>query len=299
MSTLSWRTGTSSPRPAYTGTGGVGTMPRWLLGQDSRLARVAEPAQAAAPLTTGALQIPGDDNLTLNLYAVNYASQPARVDFAVDRLPEAGRAERFFRQAMTVPARGANSIRLDAPAGETIAISVLLPAGLEWQVVPSATVVQFFPADAGTLPVVNVSPGDFVATEPDGGPDAGGGNGDLTRTWGLLDVAQGVAAARPSLTLIAYNTDTEPQRLTLRIRSFVRETNRFDPLLEQTFTVPGSGTVQFQTSDPEGRTVEAAVTGSRRVVPTLLQQQTFLATGETNLLVRYGPEDLADLVTGA
>src|SRR5690606_2896977 len=142
-------------------------------------------------------------NLTLNLYAVNYASRPARVDFAVDRLPEAGRAERFFRQAMTVPARGANSIRLDAPAGETIAISVLLPAGLEWQVVPSAAVVQFFPADAGTLPVVNVSPGDFVATEPAGGPDAGGGNGDLTRTWGLLDVAQGVAAARPSLTLIA------------------------------------------------------------------------------------------------
>ncbi|HEX6989165.1 MAG TPA: hypothetical protein VF282_06805 [Bacillota bacterium] len=268
-------------------------MPRWLLGRGSRLARVVEPAQATAPRTTGALQIPEEDNLTLNLYAVNYADQPARVDFALDRLPDSGRAERIFRQALTVPAQGADSIRLDAPAGQTVALSVLLPAELEGLVVPSATVVQFFPADAGTLPVVNVTPPHFVPTGPDAADGADGGNGDLTRTWGLLDVAQGVAAARPALVLIAYNTDTVPQQITLRIRSFVREVNRFDPLLERSFTVPGGGTVRFETSDPEGRTVEVAVTGSRRVVPTLLQQQAFLATGETNLLVRYGPEDLA------
>ncbi|MFO7246989.1 MAG: hypothetical protein FWJ62_03120 [Thermaerobacter sp.] len=268
-------------------------MPRWLLGRGSRLERVAEPSQATAPFTTGALEIPDGDNLTLNLYAVNYSGQPARVDFAVDRLPDSGRAQRFFRQAVTVPAQGAGSLRLDAPPGETIAISVLLPAGLENLVAPSATVVQFFPADAGTLPVVSAPPGAFVPTaSPVGGS---GGAGDAVRTWGLLDVAQGVAAARPSLVLLAYNTDVESRTITLRIRNFVREVDRFDLLLEQSFTIPAGGTVRFETGEAEGRTVEVSVTGSRRVVPTLLQQQTFLATGETNVLVRYGPEDLADV----
>ena len=280
-------------------------MPRWLLGQGSRLSRVAEPTATASAVNSGALLIPDDPNLTLNLYAVNYADRPAVVHFIVDRLREEGRVERVFRQELTVPAGRAASARLDAPAGQTISISALLPADVADLVVPSATVVQFFPADAGTLPVLSVSPGDFVPTSAataDGetGPGgkrmrAGAAGARVLRTWGLLDVSQGVAAARPSITLIAQNTGAMQEEITVRIRRLRRELGRFEPVLERTLAVPVGSVARLVTDEPEGMTVEVAVAGSRRVVPTLLQQRRFLATGETELLARYGPEGLAEV----
>lgn len=246
---------------------------------------------------SGAVPVPAEDNLTLNLYALSYADRPATVEMTVHRLDETGSVERIFQQALTVPARGAAGASLDAPAGQTVSVRASVPAELAGQLPLSLTVVQFFIADGATLPVVSLSPAAFVAVA-DRGDDGSrpvpprDGARRVTRTWGLLDVSQGVAAARPFVTVVLQNTGPQPESVTVRIRRFQKETGRLEPLLERTLSVPAGAAVRFDTDEPEGMTVEIAVAGSLRIVPSLLHGRRFLATGETELLLRYGPEDL-------
>ena len=221
--------------------------------QGGRLTRVVDES-AMVRLTTGFLRMPTEERTTLNVYASSFAGQVVPVDVRVERRGGDGRKSNLLTRRLLVPPAGGVHASIPAPAGDIVEVTVSVPRAMRPFILPSATVTQYFPADGATTPILTLAAGDFAAAD--------GATAALPSTrWvgsGLIDISQGVAAARPEIRLWLSNLTSEQQRVSLVVHRLVRGTDRKESAVSRTVTVAGAEAVEvlLPTTEVEGRTIE-------------------------------------------
>lgn len=119
-------------------------------------------SQTAGPVrgvkTTGIFQVPGDTVIQLVVAIGSFAPEEQTAAIRVRRVVDEELQPVFFR-LVRIQAGGAQRVVVDGLGGEWIEVEVMLPSD---QLVPTAAVTQFFPADAGILVLVYKAPSDFI-----------------------------------------------------------------------------------------------------------------------------------------
>lgn len=119
-------------------------------------------SQTAGPVrgvkTTGIFQVPGDTVIQLVVAISSFAPEEQTAAIRVRRVVDEELQPVFFR-LVRIQAGGAQRVVVDGLGGEWIEVEVMLPSD---QLVPTAAVTQFFPADAGILVLVYKAPSDFI-----------------------------------------------------------------------------------------------------------------------------------------
>ena len=108
--------------------------------------------------STGIFEVPSDTVIQLLVAISSFAEEEQSAAVRIRRIADGGLQPVFFR-ALRIPPGGAERILVDGLGGETVEVEVTLPSD---ELVPTAAVTQFFPADAGILVLVYKSPGDFI-----------------------------------------------------------------------------------------------------------------------------------------
>lgn len=236
-------------------------------------------------LTSGLFRVPQQPNLTLNLYAINPGPAVQPVTFMVNLLTGGqgvSRKDSVFSRQLELPAGEAVQMPFTPPAGSILEVNVeLVIADDRPLLVPSATLVQFFPADAGTIPHVTLPAGSFaVAQEPRG-----------TVTTGLIDIPQGVAASRPQTEVLLSNLSDGNITTEITVFELVEHVPNTRIIEEHSVTVPpGSGAV-VSLAEVEGRTVQINAGAPAGLAISLEAYTLFLADESTLPTFRLGPTD--------
>lgn len=121
-------------------------------------ARTRTVDQVRGVRSTGIFEVPADTVIQLVVAISSFASEEQTAAVRVRRVTDGGLQPVFYRLLRIGPG-GAQRVVVDGLGGERIEVEVTLSSD---QLVPTAAVTQFFPADAGILVLVYKSPGDFV-----------------------------------------------------------------------------------------------------------------------------------------
>lgn len=258
-------------------------------------------SQRNTVLTSGLFHVPQEPNQTLNVYAANPYEKELNIRLQVNRVVRSGGTggkEAFIDEKLTLPAHEVVSFNVDAPAGEIIEVNAITtntggsensgaiarPANekLAEAAIVSATVTQFFPADAGITPHVTLAAGSF--TRPNG--RAAG-----QFSTGLIDLPQGVAAARPQAQLLLSNFVNWPLTTTLTVREREEHLAALQTKLRREIRVMAQGAAVVPLESVEGRTVQIDLALPTGLGASLDVHTLFLADNSTLPVFRLGPED--------
>lgn len=108
--------------------------------------------------STGIFEVPSDTVIQLIVAISSFDDEEQTAAVRIRRVTDGGLQPVYYRVLRIAPG-GAERIVVDGLGGETVEVEVTLPSD---QLVPTAAVTQFFPADAGILVLVYKAPGDFI-----------------------------------------------------------------------------------------------------------------------------------------
>lgn len=239
-------------------------------------------------LTSGPVRVPMEQNLTLNLSAVNFGASDFPITFRVFRLTGAEPMEQIFAREAMVPAGRGLNMDIPAPAGQAIVIEADYSAEARGLLVPSADVVQFFPADGATTPKITLAAGDFTEAVP---PAAAPGAAAFTT--GLLAVPGGVAAARPQTEIILSNPSDAAVEAEITVSRLAPELQRLQAVLQRHVTVPPRGAVLTPLEAVEGERALISLdfpNGPEKAAWSFEVYTLFLADESTLPVYRVGPK---------
>lgn len=251
-------------------------------------------------LTSGLFRVPVEPNLMFNIYTINPHPTAVTTRLVVNKVVGAGaaaRKEAILDRELTVPANESFRLSMEASAGDAIEVnSIQQAAGTPLRfVTPSATVVQYFPADGGLTPQVTAAAGSFVAASarfneaPQILPTAPTGR----VTTGLIDIPQGVAAARPQVQLMLSSFADWPLTATITVSELVEHVATPQPIAQRTIQVGARGAAVVPFTSVEGRTVKFDVNLPSGLVASLDVFTLFLADNSTMPVFRLGPGEWA------
>lgn len=118
--------------------------------------------------STGIFEVPEDTVIQLVVAISSFSAEEQTAAVRVRRMsgeeprpgvPQSGVLQPVFFRLLRIEPGGARRVTVDGLGGERIEVEVTLSSH---QLVPTAAVTQFFPADAGLLVLTYKSPGDFV-----------------------------------------------------------------------------------------------------------------------------------------
>lgn len=260
---------------------------------------------ATATLTSGLFRVPQEENLTFNLYTVNPNPVPIPVTLEINQGvggDGAALKETIFSQEVTVPPHESFRLTPEVPAGAVVEVNARwtpaesLPGG-GLPIIPTATVVQFFPADAGTLPHVTLAAGSFVVPALPGTAAPGRQALPLAPTGpittGLIDIPQGVAAARPQIQLLLSSFAATPLTAAVVVRELVEHVPILEAISRQNVRVPAGGAAIVPLESVEGRTVKIDADLPPGLVASLTVFTLFLADNSTAPVFHLGPREWA------
>lgn len=219
--------------------------------------------------TSGLFTVPMVANpLTVHIYVSSFIQDTVTVQLVINKLINPEKAI-VFQTAVPVPGQGAIEIALDAGGldlkGETIEVVFRSPDPDQYfQLMPSVDVVEFFPADGATLPLLFIPPGNFDRVFP--------GTGQTTalqppppilRTTGIFDVPQGVFAVRPQVTVVLSSFSDETLTADVVVNRLVRGITRKETVLTRSVDVPPGEERQFTVDSVEGLPIEVNFTLTR------------------------------------
>jgi hypothetical protein len=239
--------------------------------------------------------------LTMFLYVSSQLDTAESVQLQVNKVAAAGKVT-IFQTAVAVPAQGAVQIQFDLVAlelpGQTVEVLLRSAEFLNiFQLFPSVNIVQTFPADGSTLPLLFVPPANFQQIFPVDEVNQpfqpGGVNNDLpplSFTTGVLDVPQGVFAVRPLVQLELSSFFDETLTAEVQVNKLVRGTTTKELVLQETVAVPPHGARQLAIGSVEGLPVEVNLTLSRSAQGGTLQPavnvaNVFMVAEQINLVL--------------
>lgn len=240
-------------------------------------------------LTSGPVRVPMEQNLTLNLSAVNFGGADFPIAFRVLRLTGAEPMEQIFARETTVPAGRGINMDIPAPAGQAVVIEADYSAEARGLLVASADVVQFFPADGATTPQIVLAAGDLIEPLAPGEVILAG---PATFTTGLLAVPQGVAAARPQAEVIMSNPSDNAVEAKITVSRLIPELQRLQVVLEREVSIPAGGAVLTPLESVEGERALITVDfpgGPGQITWSYEVYTLFLADESTLPVYRVGP----------
>lgn len=220
--------------------------------------------------TSGLFRVPRQPNLTLNLYAVNPSNRPQNIEVLINSI-DAGAGisakDTVLSRQLEIPAGQVAHLPVDPPPGEVLEI-VTRQEEPDGAIVPvSATVVHFFPADAGTTPEVTLAAGSFTGAFPR----------HRRLTTGIINIPQGVAASRPHTEVLLSNFGSSTGEVRITVHELVEHQPTPVLLEEHTVEVPGQSGAIVSLEEVEGRPVEVTVDAPAGVVVSLTAYTLFLA----------------------
>lgn len=228
---------------------------------------------------SGLFTVPTSTNpLTMNIYVSSHIDTAEVVQLQINKLTPTEKVS-VFQTAVVVPGMGAIAVSLDVGPfnlrGETIEVIFGSPDPLQiFQLFPSVDVVELFPADGATLPLLFIPPGNFMQVFPVGN-DAGSVTAatheddddneipPIMLTTGIFDVPQGVFAVRPLVHVVLSSFSDEALEAVVEVFKLIRGTAGKERLLMRTVTVPPGEERQFTIEDAEGLPIEVNFTLSR------------------------------------
>lgn len=216
--------------------------------------------------------------LTMHIYVSSHISTAESVQFQVNQFTESGKRT-VFRTALVIPALGATDTELDLGSldlrGAILEVLFESPDPMQvFQLMPSVDIVETFPADGATLPLMFIPPANFSQVFPgeDGGEPAPAGADTgralqefppIRSTTGIFDVPQGVAAVRPRVRVLLSSFSDESLTAVVEVNRLVRGTTGKELVLRETITVPANEERELVVENVEGLPIEVNLTLSR------------------------------------
>ncbi len=251
---------------------------------------------------SGLFTIPTVDlPLTMFLYVSSQLDTTETVQIQVNRVTNSSK-NTIFQTAVGVPAQGAVQVQFDAWSlgliGQTVEVLLRSAEFLNiFQLFPSINIVQTFPADGATLPLLFVPPGNFQQIFPVNNNNTVQQQGSLSEeeppppilvTTGVLEVPQGVFAVRPQVELVLSSFFDEALTADVVVNRLVRGSTTKEQVLAETIAVPPFETRQRVLNDVEGLPVEINLSLSRTEEGNALQP----AVNVSNLFISVQSVDL-------
>ncbi len=236
---------------------------------------------------SGLFTVPSVDlPLTMFLYVSSLINAAETVQLQVNAVTESGK-NMIVQTAVIVPAQGAVQIRFDVGAlglmGKTVEVLLRSAEYINiFQLFPSVNIVETFPADGATLPLLFLPPSGFQQVLPFHNDNSISSlqqeNSSLEEplppillTTGVLEVPQGVFAVRPQVELVLSSFFDETLTADVVVNTLVRGTTSKEQVLSETVAVPPMEARQLVINNVEGLPIEINLTLSRTVQGRILQ----------------------------
>lgn len=253
--------------------------------------------------------------LTMFLYVSSQLDTEETVQIQVNMVVESGK-NIIFQSAVGVPAQGAVQFQFDVGAlglmGKTVEVLLRSAELLNiFQLFPSVNIVEEFPADGATLPLLFVPPASFQQVFPIVNntstiqPEASPQEEPLPPillTTGVVEIPQGVFAIRPQVELVLSSFFDETLTADVVINKLVRGTTTKEQVLAETLIVPPMEARQLVINSVEGLPIEINLSLSRTeqgnsLQPAINVANVFMVTESVNLVLFIPPGKLMGILT--
>ena len=260
--------------------------------------------QLSGLFTVPAVDLP----LTIFLYVSSHIQTAETVQLQINLVTDSVKTT-IFQTAVVVPARGAVQVQFNAVAlglmGQTLEVLLRSAEFLNiFQLFPSINIVQTFPADGSTLPLLFIPPANFQQIFPVNNNIEAVEQQDesnqeqqplppILLTTGIFEVPQGVFAVRPLVQLELSNFFDQTLTAEVEVNRLVRGTTTKERVLQETVEVTPNGARRLEINQVEGLPAEINLALSRTEEGDTLQPSVNLANvfmvAETVDLVLFIP----------